>query len=74
MPLAAASEKEGKELGTPQTPAGGLRPPAPLLKSYARYRNAISLWHKQYTRIHMLMSIVVLNRLGQRLLYTPGCG
>ena len=29
MRLAAASEKEGKELGTPQTPAGGLRPPAP---------------------------------------------
>src|SRR2546421_2199688 len=36
--------------------------------------NAISSWHKQYTRIHMLMSIVVLNRLGQGLLYTPGCG
>ncbi len=29
MPPAAANEKEGKELGTPQTPAGGLRPPAP---------------------------------------------
>ena len=28
MPIAAASEKEGSELGTPQTPAGGLRPPA----------------------------------------------
>jgi len=29
MPPAAVSEKEGSELGTPQTPAGGLRPPAP---------------------------------------------
>ena len=29
MPPAAASEKEGRFLGTPQTPAGGLRPPAP---------------------------------------------
>jgi len=38
MPLAAASEKEGNELGTPQTLAGGLRPPAPLLKSHAHYR------------------------------------
>src|SRR5260370_3987759 len=29
MPPAAASEKEGRFLGTPQTPAGGLGPPAP---------------------------------------------
>src|SRR4051812_29740236 len=29
MVLAAAKEKGGRELGTPQTPAGGLRPPAP---------------------------------------------
>ena len=29
MPPAAANEKEGSELGAPQTPAGGLRPPAP---------------------------------------------
>src|SRR6266566_1653989 len=28
MPLAAASWKGGSGLGTPQTPAGGLRPPA----------------------------------------------
>ncbi len=31
MPPAAANEKEGGELGTPQTPAGGLRPPAEQL-------------------------------------------
>ena len=29
MPPAAASGKEGRDLGAPQTPAGGLRPPAP---------------------------------------------
>jgi len=29
MPPAAAREKERSELGAPQTPAGGLRPPAP---------------------------------------------
>ena len=31
MPPAAASEKEGRNWGlpVPQTPAGGLRPPAP---------------------------------------------
>ena len=28
MPPAVASEKVGSELGAPQTPAGGLRPPA----------------------------------------------
>ena len=39
MPPAAAREKEGSELGTlgggaPQTPAGGLRPPAPPAERY----------------------------------------
>ena len=29
MPPATAGEKEREELGAPQTPAGGLRPPAP---------------------------------------------
>ena len=29
MSPTATGEKEGSELGTPQTPAGGLRPPAP---------------------------------------------
>ena len=31
MPPAAAFEKERNFAGTPRTPAGGLRPPAPLL-------------------------------------------
>jgi hypothetical protein len=39
MPPAVASEKVGSELGPPQTPAGGLRPPAEelLLRSVRAY-------------------------------------
>ncbi|MFL5588744.1 MAG: hypothetical protein ACJ8DI_13980 [Ktedonobacteraceae bacterium] len=29
MHTACGGQKEGEDLGTPQTPAGGLRPPAP---------------------------------------------
>ncbi len=42
MPPAAASEKEGSELGTPQTPAGGLRPPA-LPAEQLRFLKNLSL-------------------------------
>ena len=44
MPPAAAREKEN--LGTPQTPAGGLRPLHPLLNCnfYKNERSASSTW------------------------------
>jgi len=45
MPPVAANEKEGGELGTPQTPAGGLRPPAPPLSSYLSRANAKVIIH-----------------------------
>ena len=32
MHTACGGQKEGEELGIPQTPAGGLRPPAPPAK------------------------------------------
>ena len=38
MPPAAAREKERSELGTPQTPAGGLRPPAPPAQQLDEYK------------------------------------
>jgi len=38
MPPAAVREKEGSDLGAPQTPAGGLRPPAPPAEEVELFR------------------------------------
>ncbi len=44
------TEKEGRSLGTPQTPAGGLRPPAPPAQQLHEYKEWLV-----YTKLTILI-------------------